>query len=64
MSRKYNIEHPKSKKTTMIYDDQLSWIRRNHDAEQFKSEAEFICHLLALGMRQHTEDMKLKSEQA
>lgn len=62
MSGTYHKEHRKKRKTTMVYEDQLSWIARNYNREKFKSEAEFICHLLALGMQQHTEDMKSKAE--
>lgn len=55
---KYNIEHRKKRKTTMIYEDQLSWISRNQPTD-IKSEAEFICLLLSLGIqtyvKQHAE---------
>lgn len=50
--RKYNIEHRKARKTTMIYEDQLSWIQRNQPAD-IKSESEFISYLLALGMQEY-----------
>lgn len=49
--RKYNIEHRKVRKTTMFYEEQLSWIGRNQPAE-FKSEAEFLSFLLSLGIQE------------
>lgn len=50
--RKYNIEHRKVRKTTMLYEDQLSWIQRNQPGD-IKSESEFISYLLALGMQEY-----------
>lgn len=58
--RKYNIEHRKTRIQYMVYEDQVSWIKRNHDKDEFKSESEFVCRLLALGMNAYTND-KLES---
>ena len=51
--RKYNIEHRKTRIQYMVYEDQVSWIKRNHDKDEFKSESEFVCYLLSLGIQQY-----------
>lgn len=52
--KKYNIQHRKIRKQTMIYEDQQSWISRNQPKD-FKSESEFISYLISLGIQAHTK---------
>jgi len=57
--KKYNIEHRKTRLQSMVYEDQVAWIERNHDKDEHKSQSEFITHLLSLGILAYREN-KLK----
>lgn len=56
-SKKYNIEHRKIRSQYMIYEDQLAWIKRNHNKDEHKSESEFVTHLLSLGILAYRESL-------
>lgn len=56
-TKKYNIEHRKTRLQAMVFEDQLAWIKRNQDKNIFKSESEFITHLISLGIKQHKENL-------
>ncbi len=47
---KYDIKHRKVRLQSMIYEDQLAWIKRNHNKKEHKSESEFITNLISLGI--------------
>lgn len=53
--RKYNIEHRKTRTQYMLYEDQVSWIKRVYDRQRFKSESEFVTHLMSLGIQAYTK---------
>ena len=53
--KKYNIEHRKIRSQYMIYEEQLAWIKRNHNKDEHKSESEFVTHLLSLGILAYRE---------
>lgn len=60
--KKYNIKHRKVRLQAMVYEEQIAWIKRNHDKTEFKSESEFISCLLSLGIieykRQKLEELE------
>jgi hypothetical protein len=54
MKKKYNIEHRKVKTQYMLYEEQVSWIKRNIPPD-FKSESEFVSHILSLGIQTYQD---------
>ena len=54
--RRYNIEHRKKRSQYMVYEEQISWIKRNCDKNRFKSESDFVTYLLSLGIQKHVEN--------
>lgn len=54
--KKYNIEHRKERTQWMMFEEIVSWVKRNRDEKEFKSESEFATHLMSLGIQAYQKE--------